>query len=227
MFELPFVTLFGVGLAAAGHQTLSRLAARVGFETVIADDRTRSDVVKWVAAGAMLAYVLGVEGRALSSIGLRAPDALPVVGSLTPVLDVLVWSGLGVVATWVTTVAVYALYTRLGLPLLESFEDELRDGGTARYLFTVLSAGVVESLLYQGYLIERLTGLTGSVILAAGLSCVVFTAAHAAGETFSTAETVYIGVPAAVLTALYVVSGSVYVACLTHVVVNTLSAVTE
>jgi len=182
---------------------------------------------------ALVGFVLGVERRPLSSIGVRPPRELPVVGGVVPdlgvgpLVGVLGWSVVGFVGTVVLTTGVYRLYGRFELETPEGFVEEQAGRGPVSYLITGVSAGVVESVLYQGYLIGRVAELSGSVAIAAVFAWLVFTAVHSVGDTFGLAETVYIGVPGLAIVLLYVACESVVVVCLVHAVVNVLSFQSE
>lgn len=229
-------TVVGVAVAALGYQTISEADARLGPVTAV-DDWVRSDVWKWVAGLALVAFVLVIEKRSLASVGVRAPVPLPVGDGLTTALRlggvtadivaVLVWSMLGFVGTTVVTTAVYRLYETLDLNTPEGFVSEQANRGVAGYTLTAVSAGVMESLAYQGYIIPRLGALSGSVTLAAVVSWLTFTLVHGIGDTFDAEQTLYIGVPAAVLTVLFVACESVIVVCLVHSVVNLVSFLSE
>lgn len=229
-------TVAGVGIAALGYQTISEIDARLGPVGEM-DDWLRSDVRKWAAGLALVAFVLGVEGRSLASVGVRPPVAFPVVSEFVPTFGLggvtgdavtaLAWSATGFVGLFVVTTAVYNVYERLDLNTPEGFVSEQASRGVAGYTVTALSAGVVESLAYQGYVVPRVAGLSGSVTFAAVVSWLAFTLVHGIGDTFDAEQTFYIGVPAAVLTALFVACDSVIVVCLVHFAVNLVSFLSE
>lgn len=172
-----------------------------------------SDATKWVAAGLLLVYVLLVEGESLSSVGVEPVSPLQFAG----------WVVGGLVGTIVLTSAVYAVYERFGLAYPQEFVRDQGARSTPACLFTALTAGITESLLYQGYPIERLTTLTGSLLVAAVVSWVVFTAVHYIGPKFSLQEAVYIGAPALAVTVLYALSGNLFVIVVVHSALNVLS----
>lgn len=219
-----------------GHRLVSMSFDRLGLLREV-DGWLWSDVTKWVAGLALVGFVLGVERRPLSSIGFRPPTELPVVGGVVPDLGVgalvghlggvLGWSVVGFVGTVVLTTGAYRLYERFELETPEGFVEEQAARGTVSYLITGVSAGVVESVAYQGYLISRVAELSGSVAVAAVFAWVVFTAVHNIGDTFGLAETVYIGVPGLAMVLLYVASESVIVVCVVHTAVNVLSFLSE
>lgn len=120
----------------------------------------------------------------------------------------------------------YVIYDRFGFTIPREFVEDQAARSYPAMLFTAVTAGVTESVLYGAYPIERLTMLTGSVIAAAVVTWLMFTAVHYVGDTFSLEEAVYIGAPALSLTVLYVLSGSLLVIVLVHSTVDTLSFVT-
>jgi membrane protease YdiL (CAAX protease family) len=171
------------------------------------------DATKWAVAGLLLAYISFIEGESLSSVGAEPISVLPFVG----------WVVGGLVGTVALTSVVYAVYERFGLTYPREFVEEQAARSTPASLFTAVTAGVTESLLYQGYPIERLRALTGSLLVAAVASWVVFTAVHYIGPKFSLQETVYIGAPALAMTVLYALSGNLLVIIVVHSAVNVLS----
>jgi uncharacterized protein len=68
-------------------------------------------------------------------------------------------------------------------------------------LLLVLRAAVYEEVVYRGYLIERLSELTGKRMLAAVISWALFTLAHWSG--WGAAQLLVAGFAGAILTALY------------------------
>jgi hypothetical protein len=117
---------------------------------------------------------------------------------------------------------VYTLYRRFDLDTLESFAAEQATRSRRSRLFTAVTAGITESVLFQAYPIERIVAVSGSVFLAALGSWLLFTGLHY-GETFSLVETLYIGVPALSMTILYVSTSSVLVVILAHATVDAVS----
>lgn len=218
----PLVALLGMGIAIAGFDLATEAASRLGV-SVLPDDGTgtlSSDLGKWIVAGVVVGYVLLVEGRSLASIGVEAMAPLPFVA----------WVVAGVVLTVVLTGSAYVLYDRLGWTTPEGFvADQLERSVPAR-TFTVVTAGVTESILFQGYPIERIDTLIGAswlpfegLALAGALSFLAFTLVHYVGDTFSLVETVYIGVPALCVTVLYVLTGNLFVVITVHALVDGIS----
>ena len=213
----------GVGLLESWESVAPRVHSVTGV--AFPDDDTgtlASDCSKWLVSGLLVAYVVLVEGRGLGSLGFQYPSHLFWFDAYGGPFALAGWWVGGVVATILLTSVVYLLYGYLELSRLESFVDEQATRSTRAKLFTAVTAGVTESLLLQAYPIERIAELSGSLALAALVSWLLFTGLHY-GETFSLAETLYIGVPAFSMTVLYVATGSVYVVILAHASVDALS----
>jgi membrane protease YdiL (CAAX protease family) len=134
-----------------------RLAAQVEREGVY-----------WALTALLVIYIARMERRPLSSVGLRAPTwksfAFGVVGGL------VMLAGIIALYTWVmpqlgSTSSAKQLSTVRALPLW------FRIG-------IVVRAAIFEELFYRGFMIERLTELTGLRWVAAILSIAAFTYAH-------------------------------------------------
>jgi membrane protease YdiL (CAAX protease family) len=220
----PLLALVGVCFAFAGLDALSYLTGALDVELPLPDDGTgtlRSDLLKWVFALLLVAWVLVVEGRPLSSIGVEP---------IAP-LSFVAWVVGGVVLTMAGSGVTMALYDRFELTTPAGFVEEQLERPFPARTFTVVSAGVTESVLYQGYPIERLAALFGGLpvvgpvaLPAAGfVAFIAFTGTHYAGGEFSLEETVYIGVPALSMTVLYVLTGNLLVVVAAHALVDGLS----
>jgi len=217
-------TVGGLLLAFAGYPTARRIGDRFDRPAMLPDDETvREHLLKWLVTGALLAYVSAVEGSSLASIGARLPPSIPVAGGVGGVAGLLVWWVGGLAGAIALSTVAYNLFREFEWDTGEAFAEEQGERPAAVFLFTAITAGVTESVLYQAYPIERLAALSGSIALAGLVSWVVFTAVHYATGRFSMQATVYTSVPALAVTVLYVVSGSVYVVVLVHATVNALS----
>jgi membrane protease YdiL (CAAX protease family) len=220
----PVRALVGIALAFVGLDVLRHVRGRLNIDSPLPGGGTGtlgSDLLKWAFAGLIVVWVLAVEGRPLSSIGVEwmAPPSF------------VAWVGGGVVVTMVAGGVTMAVYDRLDLTTPEGFvEDQLKRSVPARTL-TVVTAGVTESVLYQGYPIERLIALlktapvTSGVALplAGAIAFLAFTGVHYAGDTYSLEETVFIGVPALSMTVLYVLTGNLLVVIAAHTLVDGIS----
>lgn len=217
-------TLGGLGIAFAGYPAARRIGGRFDAPAALPGDGTlREDLLKWLVAGVLLAYVIGVEGRSFVSIGATLPPAIPVAGGVGGAAGLLAWWVGGLVGTIALSTVSYNLYRHYDLDIGEAFADDQAERAAPLFLCTAVTAGVTESVLYQAYPIERLATLSGSVVVAGLLAWVVFTAVHYVTGRFSLQATVYTSVPALAVTVLYVLSGSVYVVVLVHATVNAMS----
>ncbi len=185
----------GVGLLPLGAwgRTHSWLGRLVGNE-----------VLWWVAVVIILLYVAFAERRPFASIGFRKPTILDLV--LAVIAGILMVAG---------TVFIYSIvFPALHLTM---------NAGTIRYLLEtpfwyrlmlVTRAAVAEELLFRGYPIERMGELVGSRMLAALVSCAVFTYAHLAN--WGVAQLIVAGYGGVVLTALYLWRRNLWANMLAH-----------
>lgn len=133
------------------------LAAEVGREGVF-----------WTITLILVAYVVFIERRSLSSIGLTRIN----------------WKSIafGVAAAFVMVAGFVAIYTAvfpaLGQPANESAADAVKSTPFWFRFALVVRAALFEEIYYRGFAIERLTELTGLRWLAALVSLVAFTFAH-------------------------------------------------
>lgn len=155
------------------------IGARVGREIV------------WIGFGTLvLVWVLLVERRPLSSIGLRRPDW----GTL----------GWGLAATVLLMASVMLTFAVIG-PALGLRQNLAATAAVVQvplwlFLLTPLVAGVTEELLYRGYVIERLSFLTGRPWLAGLLGATAFLLTH---WSWGGLQMIIVGFAAVILTGLY------------------------
>ncbi len=122
----------------------------------------------WAIAAALLAWVLLVEKRPLSSIGLKRPG-----------LATFGWALAGMVALMASVMLSFGLILpALGLEMNRAATGSITALPLWLQLAMFVRAGIVEEILYRGYPIERLTELTGSPWLAATLPGLIFIGAH-------------------------------------------------
>jgi uncharacterized protein len=126
------------------------------------------ELIFWALTLVLLAYILLVERRPLSSIGLKRPNwntaALGVLGALVMVggmafIYMVIYPALGLSASEPGMAAVTALPFWLRVLI-------------------VVRAAVFEEMYFRGFAIERLTDILGSRWGAAAISFVAFTAEH-------------------------------------------------
>jgi membrane protease YdiL (CAAX protease family) len=206
-------TWVGIAIGFLGPLLLTSPAARVFGDP----DRTRTmlfyQLAMWAFAGAVLWIVLGVERRPLASIGLKPPGARSIAMGLA----------LAAVIMWVLTPFNVWLLKQLGLA---GFEEGI---GAARRMppwllaFAVLTAGVVEEILYRGYPLERLAEITGSVALAGAITVLVFALVH--WPTWGAGPVLTFVVSGMVVTGFYVWQRDLTATIVAHVVVDAMGLI--
>lgn len=181
-------TLLGLFIAWALPEfaLLSRFAHATGFREPIV-----REVFFWIVTVVLLIYVITVERRPLSSIGVRRPTWRTWIWAL--VAGVLLVAGIVFIYSVVfpvfhLTMNRAAASRIMAMPWLFRF-------------FMVLRAAIFEEIAYRGYPIERLSELTKLPLLAAAISWVVFTLAHLSYWGF--AQLIVAGYGGLILTALY------------------------
>lgn len=195
--------LVGIAVALFGLKALGFVLA----EASTAEGPTRWVLLigpHWTVAGLVVALVLWGERLTLPSIGLERPTARD--------------AGWGVAAFVVGVIAF-----RLTRPIVRSLGLDATGGGIATLaslplvvvVALAITAGVTEEVLYRGYPIERLTKLTGDVRIGAGVTVVVFAAAHV--PFWGVGGALQIGVWAVVATVLYVRRRNLVTCILMHV----------
>lgn len=151
----------------------------------------RSEIIFWTLTLVVFLYVLFVEKRPLSSIGLRKPT-----------LGTFGWAILAAVVSVLGMGLIYGVvFPFLHLQPNTSAMAQLLALPFGARLLLVLRAAVFEELVYRGYAIERLTELTGSRLLAAVISLILFTIAHA--NFWGLAQLLIAGFGGLILTVLY------------------------
>jgi membrane protease YdiL (CAAX protease family) len=162
------------------------------------------ELVFWLMAALLLAYVLLGERRPLRSIGLVKPG-----------WESLAW-GVGGAAATVTSLALIYLVIvpALGLPAAEKQIGEVKARPLWLLLGLVTRAAVFEELFYRGFAIERITELTGRRWLAVLASLALFTFAHLGYWGWT--HLIVAGCGGLVLTALYLLRRDLTANMLAH-----------
>jgi len=166
--RVPPSVACGLALALAGPALLAIGCERLPAGLSAVAKSLIGQVGMWTLLAAILAIARLWERRPLASLGLRPLRISSLVS--------------GLVAAAILVYAVVPLATALvsatGLPAFE--------GGLARVLalpvwmrtVAVVTGGLVEEVLFRGYAITRLEDVTGSSVVAAILSVLVFAASH-------------------------------------------------
>jgi|HubBroStandDraft_6_1064221.scaffolds.fasta_scaffold50868_2 membrane protease YdiL (CAAX protease family) len=122
----------------------------------------------WILVAVMLIYILAIERRPLTAIGLKRPGWMSFVWGLAGGLALLIGEGI-----------IFAVvFPRLGLHVNQKAALGIIQTPIIYRAALVLRAAGAEEILFRGYGIERLDELTGNRILAAAITWAVFTYAH-------------------------------------------------
>ena len=126
------------------------------------------ELLWWVLVVFMLFYVVFIERRSLSSVGLRRPTWKTLVFGVLAAVVIIAGVGFLVylVLSWL-----HIQFNQAALGKLMALPYWLR-------VLIVLRAGIAEELFFRGYGIERLQELTGSKAVAAVVTLTIFTVAH-------------------------------------------------
>ncbi len=165
--------------------------------------------IMWVVAFAVLIFTRNVENRPLTSIGWK-----PLSGK-----SALIAVGCGVLLSLlvpVLTLSAEALFHPSGSGTIANV--------AATYpwwmvLFSVITAGFTEEILFRGYALERLLEVTGNKLISGIISLLCFVAIHLAG--WNIAHIVGVVIPlGAALTGLYFWQRNVLFVMLVHLVID-------
>jgi membrane protease YdiL (CAAX protease family) len=176
--RVPPLVALAVGAALWFVPTLVQRAAWLLGDDDRAVDFDLVLVSRWIAAALLLGFVLAVERRPLSSVGLHAPRGR----------DVLITVGLAVLAL-VVSVTLYGLVAGTGPDQQSPSGRIVASLSVAGSIHLIVNAAVVEELFFRGFLMERVIDLTRRPWLAALVSYVVFVGSHVPGSGGATALT--------------------------------------
>ncbi len=166
-----------------------------------------NEAIYWTLVAATLAYVVLVEKRALTSIGLRRPG----------LVDALV--ALAFAATIIVGLAALYLFVLPALHMDEMQAFDTLNAAPAWWLaISVVRAGVSEEIMFRGYPIERLKELTGNSFIAALLPLALFSLAHVGPWGWS--HLIIAGFGGAMFTLLYLWRRNLWVNIVAHVLVD-------
>ncbi|ELZ95202.1 hem operon protein [Haloferax mucosum ATCC BAA-1512] len=188
------------GMSAVGLVTDRYLSEPDDFRA----DLLVSDANKWIVFALLCSYVVFVEGRSLSSMTGRTLDPLSFVAAV----------GGGVVVLFAANAVTAPLFDRFGVGSLDDDIADFTSLSVRHRLFVATTAGITEEVLFHGYAIERLLELTGSPLLAGGVSFLAFAASHAVG--WDREAVARIAVPALLTTAMYLLVRDVVVLVAIH-----------
>ena len=161
-------------------------------------------VVEWLILSVLLSFwIPKVEGSRLRSIGFgKFKWRYLWIGILTYFILMVVWTGSG-----------FALKA-VGLEGLRSLQPIIREYNFLTLLILFFTGTFLEEIFYRGYLIERLTSLTGKSWLAGIVSWSTFTFVHL--KFFGLGPTLDVGVLSAGLVLLYLKERSIWACIVVH-----------
>jgi uncharacterized protein len=160
--------------------------------------------VYWLLLAVIVTFVLRIERRPLASVGLTAPG----------------WRGivLGLLAAAVTVAGalfIYAIvFPALGLSPSEAGMQALHETPVWFRVALILRAACFEELFYRGFMIERLQELTGSKLVAGGISLAAFTYAHL--SFWGWAHLLIVAFAGAILTCVYLWKRNLVITFVAH-----------
>jgi len=148
-------------------------------------------------------WILKVEGNKLESIGFgKLRWRYLWIG----VLSFLIL----MVASWLSGLALEAV----GLETLVSLQPIIREYNILTLILLFFTGTFLEEIFYRGYVIERITSLTGKSWLAGIVSWITFTFVHL--KFFGLGPTLNVGVTSAVLVLLYLKERSIWPCIVVH-----------
>lgn len=163
-----------------------------------------AEVLWWAAGLGILAYVLAVERRTLSSIGFRVPGWGNVGFGLIVGILLLVIAGV------LDSIVIPALHLKINVGTFNAIV-----GAPLAYRIALVTrAAVCEEILYRAYPIERLREWSGSASLAGLVSWTAFTFAHL--SAWGAAQLMVAGIGGALLTILYLWRRNIWTNMVAH-----------
>ncbi|MFC7133619.1 MULTISPECIES: CPBP family intramembrane glutamic endopeptidase [Salinibaculum] len=199
--------IVGLVVALFGSSLLGLLDVSDRLSTTTAGQLIVNALVMWALVAVVLVVVLYWENRSVASIGLTLPSrreaGVGVAAGVAGLLVGLLATGIAVVAFQLDQPETLSTLADLSLPVK---------------LVIVGTAVITEEVLWRGYPIERLTELTGSLWIGAGVSGLVFLAVHypAWGLVGAIPQAVF----TLVIVGVYVKTRNVVACMLTHTVIN-------
>lgn len=168
------------------------------------------ECVYWAIAGILVGYVLFIERRPLSSIGLKRPTWKNAAFGLA-----------GAAVMIGGAVLLYAIvFPALGLQLNQAAAGLSALQSMPRWFQVLLAAraAVFEEIFYRGFAIERISEITGLRWLAALISLAAFTYAHL--SYWGWIQLIVVAFQGAVLTGLYLLRRDLSATMVAHFVTD-------
>jgi membrane protease YdiL (CAAX protease family) len=206
-------TALALVIGFLGPLLLASPASRVLGDPERVRTQLLCQLVMWAFLAVVLWVVLVAEQRPLASIGLRPPGWRS-----------LAWGvALAALIMWVLTPLNLWLLRRTGLAGFEGGIGKFGELPLALQLFAVLTAGVVEEVLYRGFPLERIAEWTGSAALAGAAVVAVFALVHL--PMWGPGPVLTFLVSGAVVTAWYVWQRDLTATIVAHVIVDAMGLV--
>jgi membrane protease YdiL (CAAX protease family) len=162
------------------------------------------EVLWWILCVAIYAYVLVVEHRPLSSIGLKRPGWREI--GLAVITALLMVAGI---------VFIYSvIFPMLHLKMNVGQMNKIINASFVYRFLLVTRAAVFEETLFRGYPIERIGEWSGSRMLGGLITWVAFTYAHLSG--WGGAQLIVAGFGGLLLTMLFLWRGNLWANMLAH-----------
>jgi membrane protease YdiL (CAAX protease family) len=136
-------------------------------------DLLTHEAVWWAYAAIVLAWLLLVEKRNLTSIGFRMPTWRTFVFALL--------AGIVLTAIIIVHFALIVPALHLDAGVAGKVREQIMQRPYWYRVLMVSRAAVVEEILFRAYLMEKVRELTGSRLAAIALSVIAFTYAHLSG----------------------------------------------
>jgi membrane protease YdiL (CAAX protease family) len=157
-------------------------------------DRLIHEVFWWGYAAIIIAWLILVERKGLSTIGFRRPT-----------WKTWLFGVLGGVAAVAALIAQFAII----IPMIHLTSDpatvvraQIMQTPYWYRVLMVLRAAVVEEVLFRAYIMEKVRQLTGSWVVAIAVSAVAFTYAHLSG--WGAVHLIPVGVASLIFALMYV-----------------------
>ena len=185
------------------------LSSEFGLRNVLLPENPTDNNVQIATMGELMLsillffWILKVEGNKLESIGF---------GKLR---WRYLWIGvLSFLILMVASLLVGLALEAVGLQTLASLQPIIREYSFLTLMLLFFTGTFLEEIFYRGYVIERLTSLTGKSWLAGIVSWITFTFVHL--KFFGLGPTLNVGVISAVLVLIYLKERSIYPCFVVH-----------
>jgi membrane protease YdiL (CAAX protease family) len=202
----PPATLVGLGIALLLPLLTNSLLTHVLGPTLSPTLVIAGLVIHWITLALLLIIVIRWERAPLRSIGWRSPRWWTLLFGVVAGVSIAVVSGV--------------VSHLLGLKSDTHFLPFLQSLPVVERVALVITAGVFEETLYRGYGIERLAQYFGGKWVAAALTLVLFTFAHA--PVFGAAQLAPILIVSALVTLLYLWRRDLLLNMVTHSTIDAL-----